>query len=70
MVYFAMRHLHQQFEQAKSMPAVETLRHVAFFYEERGLWSDMIQKAFPGKKAKNIKELLDDMPDPTLNWRK
>ena len=70
MVYFAMRHLHQPFEQAKIMPAVETLKHVTHFYEERGLWGDMIGKIFSGKKGKDVKKMIDNMPDPSKNWRK
>jgi len=65
-----MRHLHQPFEQSESMPARITLRMVKHFYEERALWADMIQKAFPGKKGKHMRDLLEEMPDPSKNWMK
>ena len=65
-----MRHLHQPFEQAESMPAIRTLKDMGHFYEERGVWADMIKKLFPGKKGKHMRDLIKELPDPSKDWRK
>lgn len=70
LVYFAMRHLHQQFEQAQTMPAKTTWKMIMHYHAERAMWTEMITKALPGKKRKTMRDLLAEMPDPTEGWIK